>query len=104
MAKSFQILKFTQAIYDALEDDKNETPLNPVKVVQTSQNAAAALLKNDGVNYYLLDGESQQQLLGIVKSAMTDAEKLHQFLQEANTETQEYSARVIQKASNKKKK
>ena len=100
----FSNLKFTQAIHDGLGDDKNETPLNPTKVVQTAQDATAALLENDGVNYHLLDSEGLQQLLGIVKSATTDEEKLHLFLQEANTETQEYSERVIQKASNKKKK
>ena len=100
----FSNLKFTQAIHDGLGDDKNETPLNPAKVVQIAESATTELLENDGVNYNLLDGESLQQLLGIVKSATTDAEKLHQFLQEANTETQEYSERVIQKASNKKKK
>ena len=100
----FSNLKFTQAIHDALGDDKNETPLNPAKVVQTAQAATAALLEDDGVNYHLLDGESLQQLLGIIKSATTDEEKLHLFLQEANTETQEYSERVIQKASSKKKK
>ena len=100
----FSNLKFTQAIHDALGDDKNETPLNPAKVLQTGKSATADLLKDDGVNYHLLDGENLQQLLGIVKSATTDEEKLYQFLQEANTETQEYSERVIQKASNKKKK
>ena len=74
------------------------------KVVQTAQSAITQLLQDDGVNYHLLDGESLQQLLGIVKSATTDEEKLHLFLQEANIETREYSERVIQKASNKKKK
>lgn len=100
----FSNLKFTQAIHDALGDDKNETPLNPTKVIQTAQVATAQLLQDDGVNYQLLDGEKLQQLLGIVKSATTDEEKLHLFLQEANAETQEYSERVIQKASNKKRK
>ncbi len=100
----FSNLKFTQAIHDRLADNNNETPLNPTKVVQTAKSATAALLKDDDVNYHLLDGENLQQLLGIVKSVTTDEEKLHQFLQEANTETQEYSKRVIQKASNKKKK
>ena len=100
----FSNLKFTQAIHDGLGDDKDETPLNPTKVVQTAKSATAELLKDDGVNYHLLEGEELQQLLGIVKSAVTDEEKLRQFLQEANTETQEYSERVIQKASNKKKK
>ena len=100
----FSNLKFTQAIHDGLGDDKNETPLNPAKVVQTAQSATAALLEDDGVNYHLIDGESLQHLLGLVKSVTTDEEKLHLFLQEANTETQEYSERVIQKASNKKKK
>ena len=80
----------------------NETPLNPEKVLQTVQNAASALLEDDGVNYHLLNGENLKQLLGIVRSVTTDEEKLRLFLQEANTETQEYSARVIQKASNKK--
>ena len=98
----FSNLKFTQAIHDGLDDDKNETPLNPARVVETAQHAAPTLLEDDGVNYHLLNGESLQQLLGIVKSVTTDEEKLHLFLQEANTETQEYSARVIQKASNKK--
>ena len=100
----FSNLKLTQAIHDGLGDSKNEIPLNSVKVVQTAESATAELLEHDGVNYHLLDGESLQQLLGIVKSATTDKEKLHLFLQEANTETQEYSERVIQKASNKKKK
>ena len=100
----FSNLKFTQAIHDELGDGKSETPLNPTKVVQTAQSAVAQLLQDDGVNYHLLDGESLQQLLCIIKSATTDEEKLHLFLQEANTETQEYSERVIQKASNKKKK
>jgi CRISPR-associated protein Csc2 len=100
----FSNLKFTQAIHDALGDDKNETPLNPAKVLQTGKSTTADLLKDDGVNYHLLDGENLQQLLGIVKSATTDEEKLYQFLQEANAETQGYSERVIQKASNKKKK
>ena len=100
----FSNLKFTQAIHDGLGDNKNETPLNPAKVVQTAQDATAALLQDDGVNYHLLDGESLQKLLGIIKSATTDEEKLHLFLQEANTETQEYSERVIQKASNRQKK
>ena len=100
----FSNLKFTQAIHDGLGDDKDETPLNRAKVVQTAQNATAALLQNDGVNYHLLHGENLQQLLGIVKSVTTNEEKFHQFLQEANTETQEYSERVIKKASNKKKK
>lgn len=100
----FSNLKLTQAIHDRLGDDKNETPLSPAKVVQTAESAAGELLEDDGVNYHLLDGEELQQLLGIVKSATTDKEKLHRFLQEANAETQDYSKRVIQKASNKKKK
>ena len=100
----FSNLKFTQAIHDALGDNKNETPLNPTEVIQTARAATAQLLQDDSVNHQLLDGENLQQLLGIVKSATTDEEKLHLFLQEANTETQEYSERVIQKASNKKKK
>ncbi len=97
----FSNLKFTQAIHDGLGNNKNETPLNPTTVLQTAESATTELLKDDGVNYNLVDGESLQQLLGIVKSATTDQEKLHQFLQEANTETQDYSARVIQKASKK---
>ena len=100
----FSNLKFTQAIYAALGDDKNETPLNPAKVFQTAEFATVELLKDDGVNYCLLEGENLQQLLSIVKSTTTDEENLHQLLQEANAETQEYSQRVIQKASNKKKK
>ena len=100
----FSNLKFTQAIHDGLGDEKNETPLNLKKVVQTAQVATAALLEDDRVNYHLLDGESLQQLLGIVKSVTTDQEKFHLFLQDANAETQGYSARVIQKASNKKRK
>ena len=98
----FSNLKFTQTIYDALGDDKSETPLNPAKVVQTAQTVTSQLLQDDNVNYRLLDGENLQQLLGIVKSVTTDEEILHRFLQEANTETQEYSRRVIQKASNKR--
>lgn len=99
----FSNLKFTQAIHDALGNDKAETPLNPAKVIQTAQSTTSELLKEDGVNYHLLDGDNLQELLGIIKSTTTDAEKLHQLLQEANVETQEYSERVIQKASNKKK-
>ena len=99
----FSNLKFTQAIHDALGDDKNETPLNPAKVIQTAQSTTSQLLKEDDVNYHLLDGNNLKELLGIIRSATTDAEKLHQLLQEANAETQEYSERVIQKASNKKK-
>ena len=97
----FSNLKFTQAIYDGLDDDKNETPLNPTKVIQTAESTTTELLKDDGVNYHLVDGENLQQLLAIVTSATTNKEKLHQFLQEANTESKEYSQRVIQKASNK---
>ena len=97
----FSNLKLTQAIYDALGNDVEETPLNPAKVVQTAASTTAELLEDDSVNYHLLDGEDLQQLLGIVKSATTDEEKFYQFLQEANAETQEYSERVIQKASNK---
>lgn len=100
----FSNLKFTQTIHDGLGESKDETPLNPAKVVQTAKFATAELLENDGVNYHLLDGDNLQQLLSIVKSVTTDEEKLHHFLQAANTETQEYSERVIQKASNKKKK
>ena len=100
----FSNLKFTQMIYSELGDDKDAIPLNSTKVRQTAQAAASTLLEDDGVNYHLLSGESLQQLLGIVKSVTTDEEKFHLFLQEANTETQEYSERVIQKASNKKKK
>ena len=100
----FSNLKFTQAIHDALGDDKNETPLNPVKVLETAQSTASNLLKQDGVNYHLLDGENLQELLGIVTSVTTDEEKLRQFLMDASAETQEYSQRVIQKASNKNSK
>ena len=100
----FSNLKFTQAIHDGLGDDKNETPLNPTKVLQTAQNTLSVLLEDDGVTYHLLNKENLKQLLGIVKSVTTDAEKLQLFLQEANTEAQEYAARVIQKASNKKQK
>ena len=99
----FSNLKFTQAIHDALGDDKDETPLNPAKVIQTAQSTTSQLLKEDGVNYHLLDGDNLQELLSIIRSATTDEEKLHQLLQETNAETQEYSERVIQKASNKKK-
>ena len=100
----FSNLKFTQAIHDALGDDKNEAPLNPAKVFQTAQATTSELLGEDGVNYHLLEGDNLQKLLGIVKATTTNEEKLHQLLQEANAETQEYSERVIQKASNKKKK
>lgn len=99
----FSNLKFTQAIHDALGNDKAETPLNPTKVFQMAQSTTFELLKEDGVNYHLLEGANLQTLLGIVTSVTTNEEKLHQLLQEANTETQEYSKRVIQKASNKKK-
>ena len=99
----FSNLKFTQAIHDALGNDKSETPLNPAKVFQTAQSTTSELLKEDGVNYYLLEGDNLQKLLGTVKEVTTNEEKLHQLLQEANAETQEYSKRVIQKASNKKK-
>ena len=99
----FSNLKFTQAIHDALGDDKDETPLSPAKVIQTAQSTTSKLLKEDGVNYHLLDGDNLQELLGIIRSVTTDEEKLHQLLQEAYAETQEYSERVIQKASNKKK-
>lgn len=97
----FSNLKFTQAIHDGLGDNKDETPLNPTKVLQAAETATSELLADDGVNYHLVDGENRQQLLAIVMSATTDEEKLHHFLLEANTETQDYSARVIQKASNK---
>ncbi len=97
----FSNLKFTQAIYEGLGAGMNDTPLSPKNVVQTAEFATTELLKDDGVNYHSVDGENLQQLLGIVKSAMTDKEKLHQFLQEANTESKEYSQRVIKKASNK---
>ncbi len=100
----FSNLKFTQAIHDELGEDKNEIPLNPTKVLQTAQNTLSMLLEDDGVIYHLLNRENLKQLLGIVKSVTTDKEKLQLFLQEANTETQEYAARVIQKASNKKRK
>ena len=100
----FSNLRFTQAIHDALGDDKNETPLNPAKVREMAQSTASDLLKDDGVNYHLVEGENVQKLLGIITSATTDKEKLHQFLMRANAETLEYSQRVIQKASNKKSK
>ena len=97
----FSNLKFTQAIHDGLGNDKNETPLNPATVLQTAGSATTDLLADDSVNYHIVDGENLKQLLGIVKSATTDEEKFHHFLLEANTETQDYSKRVIQKASNK---
>ena len=97
----FSNLKFTQAIHDALGDDKNETPLDPSKVLGMAQSTASDLLKDDGVNYHLVEGENRQNLLGIITSVTTDEEKLHQFLKEANAETREYSQRVIKKASNK---
>ena len=100
----FSNLKFTQAIHDGLGNGKNATPLNPKEVVQTAISATTELLKTDDVNYHLVDGENLNQLLGIVKTVITDEVKLHQFLQGANIESQEYSKRVIQKASNKKKK
>ena len=100
----FSNLKFTQALHDAIGDDKNETPLNPTKVFQTAQFTVSKLLQDDDVNYHLLDGGNLQQLLDIVKAVTTNEEKLRQLLQEANAETQEYSERMIQKASNKKKK
>ena len=98
----FSNLRFTQAIYDALGDNKNETPLNPAKVLQMAQSTESDLLEDDGVNYHLLEGENLQKLLNIITSATTDEERHRQFLMEANAETQEYSQRVIQKASNKK--
>ncbi len=100
----FSNLKFTQAIHDALGNDKDETPLNPAKVFQMAQSTTSELLGEDGVNYHLLEGDNLQELLGIVKAVTTNEGKLHQLLQEANAETQEYSERVIQRASNKKKK
>ena len=100
----FSNLKFTQAIHDALGDAKDNTPLNPAKVFQMAQLTISELLKDDGVNYHLLEGDNLQKLLGIVKAVTTNEEKLHQLLQEANAEAREYSERVIQKASNKKKK
>ena len=100
----FSNLKLTQAIHDALGDERTKTPLNPTKVLQTAQSTASDLLKDDGVNYDLLAGENLQGLLGIVKSVTTDEEKLRQYLVESNAETREYSERVIQKASNKKSK
>ena len=100
----FSNLRFTQAIHDALGDDKNKTPLNPAKVLQTAQSTASDLLKDDGVNYHLLEDGTLQELLSIITSATTDEEKLRQLLIDANSETQEYSQRVIQKASNKKSK
>ncbi len=96
----FSNLKLTQAIHDALGNAKDDALLNPAKVFQRAQSTISELLKDDSVNYHLLEGDNLRKLLGIVKAAMTDEEKLHQFLQEANAETQEYSKRVIQKASN----
>ncbi len=76
----FSNLKLTQAIYDALGNDKDKTPLDPGKVLQTAQLTASNLLKDDGVNYHALEGENLKKLLDIVTSVTTDEERLHQFL------------------------
>lgn len=96
----FSNLKLTRAIYDGLSDagQLEKMPLDPDAVLDGAKTAMPHLLEDDGVIFHHVYGEALDELIGCVTAVTTDAGKFRAFLEEANTETSEYSARVIQKA------
>lgn len=100
----FSNLKLTQVVYDGLSEagQLEKTPLDPGAVLSSVKTAIPRLLDDDGVIFHHVYGETLDELIRCVTTVTTDEGKLRAFLAEANTETSEYSARVIQKASKKK--
>ena len=96
----FSNLKLTRAIYDGLSDagQLEKMPLDPDAVLDGAKTAMPHLLEDDGVIFHYVYGEALDELIRCVTAVTTDAGKFRAFLEEANTETSEYSARVIQKA------
>lgn len=96
----FSNLKLTRAIYDGLSDagQLEKMPLDPDAVLDGAKTAMPHLLEDDGVIFHHVYGEALDELIRCVTAVTTDAGKFRAFLEEANTETSEYSARVIQKA------
>lgn len=100
----FSNLKLTQAIYDRLSEagQLETTPLNQAEVIENAKSAIPQLLKEDGVIFNHIHGDSLETLIGCVSTVTTDEAKLRAFLEEANAETSEYSERVIQEQGKKK--
>ena len=100
----FSNLKLTRAIYDRLFEagQLEKTPLDPDAVLSSAKTAIPHLLEDDGVISHQISGEALDELIRCVTAVTTDARKFLAFLEEANAETEEYSARVIQAAAKKK--
>jgi CRISPR-associated protein Csc2 len=98
-------LRLTQAVYDLLEERKQNSapdPLQEEHVAAAIHDALPELLANDGVVYELFQGDALAKLMGEVQAVTQDEPGLKELLSRINGEANEYAAKYIQTKSEAK--
>lgn len=98
-------LRLTQAVYDLLEERKQNSapdPLQEEHVTSAIHDALPELLANDGVVYELIRGDALGELMGEVQAVTQDESGLKELLSRVNGEANEYAAKYIQTKSEAK--
>src|SRR5205823_4306745 len=91
-------LRLTQAVYDELEQRGLYAPPDPIAEEHASQAINAVLpdlLRQDGVHYDLVIGDSLAALLGEVRTLTSSEEGIRRLLTAAHQDSSQYAERVI---------
>lgn len=93
-------LRWTQAIYDYMQENKtlrSPDPLNEDDVSNAAKNTIIALMNDEFIVHTDLIGDSFQPLLDEVKALLGDEAKLKEILQQADKESKAYFTKHIEK-------
>lgn len=100
-------LRWTQNIYDLLQDAKqinSPDPLNEDDVKKAAESAIEELMKQEYIPFTALIGSTFTSLLDEVKKITGDENKLKELLNQANIESSAYAQKYISKSTDKAKK
>lgn len=100
-------LRWTQCIYDLLQDAKqinSPDPLNEDEVKQAAESAIEELMKQEYIPFTALIGSTFTSLLDEIRKITGDETKLKELLNQANTESSAYAQKYISKSADKAKK
>ncbi|AFZ33068.1 CRISPR-associated protein Csc2 [Gloeocapsa sp. PCC 7428] len=99
-------LRWTQKIYDLLQDKGQINPPDPLSeddVLQAANHAITELMTQECISHSDFIGDNFQRLLIEVKSITGDENRLKELLNKANTESSTYAKQYILKPEKEKK-
>jgi CRISPR-associated protein Csc2 len=100
-------LRWTQNIYDLLQDAKqinSPDPLNEDEVKKAAESAIEELMRQEYIPFTALIGSTFASLLDEIRKITGDETKLKELLNQANIESSAYAQKHITKSSDKAKK